>query len=284
MPNWWHDLAWVLSLRNEAITPLFIGLSTVGTLYGYLLFILLLAWMWRADFIHHFLPWIGVSTISNNWLKLYFADPRPDEQWWISGYSASGFGLPSGHAQTAVLFWGAIAYGLHRYEGWRWRLVFPILLSLLIGLSRNYLGVHDFQDVIIGNFIGALLLLLFLFCEKWQVKSHSLHVLIVFYAFAVAAFATWPRDTPLHVVIPALALMTGWYGTRVLLMSKPLLLHGDFSQKLLLTVIGLAIVFLLHTGISLLLTGWQALSVLLFGIGVLACFWPQLSRAGMVNS
>jgi membrane-associated phospholipid phosphatase len=279
MPNWWYDLGWVLPFRHEALTPVFVGLSAIGTLLGNILFILVFAWVWRADFINRFLPWIGVSVVSNSWLKLYFGDPRPPAEWWIPGYSAGGFGVPSGHAQAAVLFWGAIAYGLYRYQGWRWRLAFPILLALLIGLSRNYLGVHDLQDVMIGNLIGGLLLLLFLLFETRDIQQKPQTVLIIFFLFVSAAYATWPRGNPLEVVVPALALVTGWYGTRMMLAPHPQMLDGDLFRKLLYAVAGLAILFLFRAGINQFLTDWQATSALLFGVGMLGCLWPRLTQA-----
>jgi membrane-associated phospholipid phosphatase len=277
MPSWWHDLSWVLPFRSEALTPIFIGLSAIGTLLGYILLILAFAWTWQAAFINRFLPWIGVSAISNSWLKLYFEDPRPDPQWWVPGYHAGGYGLPSGHAQIAILFWATIAYALYQYQGWRWRLLFPLTLALLIGFSRNYLGVHDVEDVIIGSLVGLTLFLFFLGFDVRQVELKPITVLIIFFAIVAAAYASWPRGNPLEVLAPALALVTGWYGTRLLL-PQPQVLAGSWPRRLLLAVAGLAVLMIFYAGISRILYDWQAQTVLLFVVGVLGVTWPHVTQ------
>jgi len=66
-----------------------------------------------------------------------FHAPRP--YWYskdVKALSAEGtFGLPSGHAQRAVVLFGALAAWLKR--GWAWAAA--IALILLVGLSRLYL-------------------------------------------------------------------------------------------------------------------------------------------------
>jgi membrane-associated phospholipid phosphatase len=101
-----------------------------------------------------------LSTSVNDALKLTFDGPRP---YWVSsaviGYaSETSFGVPSGHAQIAVGVWGMLAASVRKWWGW----LIAILIILLIGISRLYLGVHFPHDVILGWLIGALLLWLVL--------------------------------------------------------------------------------------------------------------------------
>jgi membrane-associated phospholipid phosphatase len=65
-----------------------------------------------------------------------------------------GYGLPSGHAQFAVVFWGVIARRIGR--PWFWTLC--VVLMAAIGFSRIYLGVHFPSDVIAGWALGAAML------------------------------------------------------------------------------------------------------------------------------
>jgi undecaprenyl-diphosphatase len=94
-------------------------------------------------------------------LKGVFGRGRPEL--FDSGYTASFYSFPSGHAALAVGFYGALtlilAYHLRGFA--RWAVVgVGVLLVLLIGYSRLYLGVHYPTDVLAG-FLAAPLWLIF---------------------------------------------------------------------------------------------------------------------------
>jgi membrane-associated phospholipid phosphatase len=103
---------------------------------------------------------VFASSMLNEVAKLALQGPRP---YWVSLQvkalaSEPGFGVPSGHAQIAVGVWGMVAATLRRGSAW----AAAIVLILLIGVSRVYLGVHYPHDVVVGWIIGVLLLWLFL--------------------------------------------------------------------------------------------------------------------------
>ena len=78
--------------------------------------------------------------------------------------TAKGLSFPSGHAITAVTFYGLLIYILFKTapEGLLKYIVATILilLILLIGFSRIYLRVHYVSDVIAGFIIGVLWLVI----------------------------------------------------------------------------------------------------------------------------
>jgi membrane-associated phospholipid phosphatase len=101
-----------------------------------------------------------LSASVNDALKIVFHGPRP---YWYSTdviryASETSFGVPSGHAQIAFGVWGMLAASIRKWWGWP----IAILIILMIGISRLYLGVHFPHDVILGWLIGALLLWLVL--------------------------------------------------------------------------------------------------------------------------
>jgi undecaprenyl-diphosphatase len=100
-----------------------------------------------------------LSGYLNHALKHAFAQPRPaDLAPGIALVDTSGYGLPSGHAQGAVVLWGLLAlHGILRGAK-RWIWVPAALLMLAIGLSRVYLGVHFPTDVLAGWAVGAVVL------------------------------------------------------------------------------------------------------------------------------
>jgi len=102
----------------------------------------------------------GLSTA----LKIAFHLPRP---YWVSPEvralaSHPSFGLPSGHAQGAVTFWGLLAADARR----GWFSLFVVALVFLIGASRIFLGVHFPVDVIAGFAFGLAILIGFLALEE----------------------------------------------------------------------------------------------------------------------
>jgi membrane-associated phospholipid phosphatase len=101
-----------------------------------------------------------VSVFINHLVKLAFHAPRP---YWIDprvkGLSVEGgYGIPSGHAQNAVAFWGMNAVSIRR----RWAWAGAAILVLAICISRVYLGVHFAHDILAGWLLGSLILFLFL--------------------------------------------------------------------------------------------------------------------------
>jgi len=91
-------------------------------------------------------------------LKALFRRPRPaGATEFIVGHSWS---FPSGHAMGSLVGYGMLAYILilHvRQPAARFAIATgAVILTVAIGMSRIYLGVHYFTDVIAGYFAGVL--------------------------------------------------------------------------------------------------------------------------------
>jgi undecaprenyl-diphosphatase len=105
--------------------------------------------------------WIAVSTVGgvvlSNVLKLTFERPRPDLVAHATQVFTSSF--PSGHATlSAVTFLtlGALLASLHTSR--RLKIFFlgiAIALTVAVGVTRIYLGVHYPTDVLAGWCVGA---------------------------------------------------------------------------------------------------------------------------------
>ena len=159
---WNIGITWNVFFQNLGSwlkTPMEV-FSFFGTENFFLLLLPALYWCMEAGIGLRVGIILLLSTSVNDALKMAFHGPRP---YWYStdviGYaSETSFGVPSGHAQIAVGVWGMLATSIRKWRGW----LIAILIIVLIGISRLYLGVHFPHDVILGWLIGAILLWLVL--------------------------------------------------------------------------------------------------------------------------
>ncbi|MBO5572901.1 MAG: phosphatase PAP2 family protein [Clostridium sp.] len=74
--------------------------------------------------------------------------------------TATGYSFPSGHTSTAAPIAGGMAVNTWEKKSTRWISVLFALFILLTMFSRNYLGVHTPQDVLVGALESLLCLVL----------------------------------------------------------------------------------------------------------------------------
>ena len=70
--------------------------------------------------------------------------------------TATGYSFPSGHTMSAAPLYGGLA--ISTWKKMRWISVLCIICIALTAFSRNYLGVHTPQDVLVGLAISGLFL------------------------------------------------------------------------------------------------------------------------------
>ena len=120
-------------------------------------FVLLRSRRW-ALFVGWAAAFLG-SFVLNNLIKRVIHRPRPAGSGaWLAGHSWS---FPSGHAMNSLVAFGLLAWLLVvfrvRDRARRVAIVAGCaLLALLIGMTRLYLGVHYFSDVVAGWATGIV--------------------------------------------------------------------------------------------------------------------------------
>lgn len=150
------------SLRTPALNSFFTFITDLGDVYAYLVATTLAAIFFffklkNKEFILQLLGVVILSALANMALKRAFDRARPTIDHLVVVKTLS---YPSGHAMSAMAFYGFLIYLIFKIKMNKWlRIFLAVLFSaliFLIGFSRIYLGVHYPSDVL-GGFVAGLI-------------------------------------------------------------------------------------------------------------------------------
>jgi len=156
------ELLYVLEgLRFPVLDKLMLLITRLGEETAFLVAALLVFWCVDKRKGYYLMAVGFLGTLLNQFLKLWFRIPRPwvlDPDFAIveqAREAATGYSFPSGHSQSAVGTFGALAV---MTKGRVLRILW-ILIAVLVPLSRMYLGVHTPMDVLVGSGMALMLVL-----------------------------------------------------------------------------------------------------------------------------
>lgn len=179
-----------------------LGEETLFIIAGLLVF-------WCIDKLQgYYLLIVGLTgTVINQFLKLWFRIPRPwvkDPNFTIvesARAEATGYSFPSGHTQSSVGIFGAVA---------RWNKQLAVrmicmVICVLVPLSRMYLGVHTPADVGVSFLVAlALIFGVYPMIQKGAEDAKIMRLIMagmLAISIAYAAFVelyAFPADVDLH--------------------------------------------------------------------------------------
>ena len=128
------------------------------------------------------------------WIRSELIEPAGD-----SKTAATGYSFPSGHTRVATTIYGCVIFW--QKDKRKWLAVTCAVMILLTGFSRNFLGVHTPQDVVVA-FLESVLLI-FVVSKAWEkVKGNEklldtltvVGVVFVFVSLAYISFKSYPMD------------------------------------------------------------------------------------------
>ena len=252
-------------LRTPVLNEIMLLITRFGEETAFLVTALILFWC-VDKYKGYFILSVGfIGTITSQLMKLLCRIPRPwvlDENFTIleqAREAASGYSFPSGHSQSAVGTFGAIAYSVKN----KWVRIAAIGICVLVPFSRMYIGVHTPMDVIVGSAISVLLIFVLkpLLIDN---RERFLPIVLCFMTvFAVAytcfvAFYPFPADIDAHNLASgtknAYTLLGALLGFLVVYTLDEKWLH--FSTKavwwaqILKVVLGLLIVLAVKSGLK----------------------------------
>jgi membrane-associated phospholipid phosphatase len=209
--------------RNIYLTHFFHAASFFGSATFYVFFTILLYVMWDKRLAVRLTVVVLLTMAFNDLLKLLIKNPRPfvadgtyNDKWAVPPAEARTLALeystPSGHAMGSSAFYSYLfAFTRNRFL----RLAI-VLLVLVIGVSRPYLGVHYVEDVLLGWSLGLLFGLVAIrytdrLANRWRDVPYGFQIAIAVVGCAALwllalAFNHWQIDSQFREV----TLNCGW--------------------------------------------------------------------------
>lgn len=189
------------NLRMPVLNECMLAITTLGEETAFLAIALIFFWCVDKKRGYLLMSVGFMGTMLNQFLKLWFRIPRPwvlDENFTIleeAREAASGYSFPSGHTTMAVGTFGSIAASSRK----RWVQAVNVLIAVLVGFSRMYVGVHTPADVLVGALTSVVLILLLRpvtlrDCEKGMKVLLTVMIAMAFGLLAFVELYPFPSD------------------------------------------------------------------------------------------
>ena len=184
-------------IRVPVLNEFMLLITQLGEETAFLVAALILFWCVDKYRGYYVLSVGFIGTLANQFMKLWFRIPRPwilDEKFTIleqAREAASGYSFPSGHTQSAVGTFGAIAYIAKN----KWVRLIAVVIAVLVPLSRMYIGVHTPLDVTVAAAM-AVVLIIFLHPIVLGKARNNIPFLLGFMTILSAAFLCFVEFYP----------------------------------------------------------------------------------------
>lgn len=240
---------WLQSFRNPLLDPFFAITYYLGSEDFYFLFLPLVFWCLHKSLGIRLGGVLILSNYVNVFFKDLFAQPRPyqvDKKLYAP-FKTEGYGIPSGHSQGTVTFWGYIATQLKTRVWW----ALAIVLALYVGIGRMYVGDHFPQDVLLGWVLGAMIVALFAWLQpragEW-ISKQSMTTQIALAIVVPLALATlhWTNDAA-----KAAGILLGFFaGLPIEAKFVRFDVRAELWKQVIKFVLGVAILLALRFGLK----------------------------------
>ncbi|MBS1253962.1 MAG: Phosphatidylglycerophosphatase B [Anaerolineales bacterium] len=271
MPNTW--IRWGIEViqlaqshNSDTVDAVFRLFTFLGYEEFYLLLIPVIFWCLDKRVGVRLATILLLSGYLNFVFKNMLGWPRPPADQVRQVTHEESFGMPSGHAQNAVVVFGYLS-SVGAY-GWG----IAALIAVMIGVSRVFLGTHFPQDVIGGWIMGLVILGFALtFLEKWNANRLSPNaVWAVTLGGPIALAIAHTTSNTVQTMGALWGLGAGYLLQQRLVRFNP---HTTWRRQIAKIAVGVAVLFGLSIGLKALLPDGNAFRFLRYGIiGVWATF------------
>ena len=252
-------------IRIPVLNEVMLAITSLGEETAFLVIALILFWC-VDKYIGYYTLSVGfVGMIVSQFMKLWFRIPRPwvlDSDFTVLEQAkthAADYSFPSGHTVSAVCTYGSIANTaknrLLRY--------LCVAISVLVGFSRMYIGVHTPKDVL----VGALLAVVLVFAlrplvlgnnRRWFPALLTAMLLLAVGYLCFAEFYLFPVNVDLSNLLSGIengyTLLGGLLGIIVVYVVDEKWLRFDTKAvwwvQIVKVAIGLVLVLIIKTGLK----------------------------------
>lgn len=145
------------SFASEQLTMILKFITNLGSFFG-ILIVILLVFLVNRKVSYICLGASIIQVLLNMTIKAIVRRPRPNVDVFIR---ETNYSFPSGHAMAITCLYGLLIYYLYKSKIKYRKLLITvcIFIIVLVSLSRVYLGVHYFSDIIGGILLSLSLVL-----------------------------------------------------------------------------------------------------------------------------
>lgn len=282
-------------LRFPVLDECMLLITRLGEETAFLVIALIVFWCVDKRKGYYIMSVGFLGTMFNQFLKLLCRVPRPwvlDPEFTIvekAREAATGYSFPSGHSQTAVGTFGAIAASTKK----KWVRTASIAIAVLVPFSRMYLGVHTPYDVLTGSLMALVLVLVLKPMTAMENPRSMKRIIAVMLALAVGLLLfvelyPFPADTDAHNLESSMknayTMLGCLVGVAVVYIAEKKYVNFETKAcwwaQILKAVLGLAVVLLVKEGLrsplEAVLAVYPARAVRYFLVVVTAGFlWPM---------
>ncbi|MBR6098597.1 phosphatase PAP2 family protein [bacterium] len=169
--------------HSDIFNKFFLSITIFGEVWLPSLICAIVYWCFSSRNGLYMFSLLSLNVLITHFLKLIAGVYRP---WVLSNRVkpietalrfATSYSFPSGHSAMSSSVLGGLAFILRKYKA---AVAAVIILVLMIGFSRLWLGVHTPQDVIVGFSTGLILIFAGHYLINWaeQDKNRYLYILI----------------------------------------------------------------------------------------------------------